>query len=198
MDSDQSKELQNLIDRSQGGDDSARNELVGRAYDRLRRLAKTMLHADFGRLEDVHGTGTILNEAMVRLLPALRQVRLPTVRDFFRFSAMQMRRALLDLAREYDVRESAGGARGAGGNEDMGTLSARDPSDHSHDPAKLAIWTEFHRKVEELPAEEREVVDLHWYQGLSQAEVAVLMGIPQREVSRRWVRAIRKLPEWVP
>ena len=45
-------------------------------------------------------------------------------------------------------------------------------ADTTHDPDRLAAWTDFHREVEALPAEEREVFDLLFYQGLSQAEAA--------------------------
>src|SRR5690348_18406961 len=66
------------------------------------------------------------------------------------------------------------------------------------DPAQLAQWSEFHQKVRELPDEEREVVDLYWYQGLTQAETAHVLGIHEKAVSRRWLRARLKLVEWLP
>ena len=44
MASDQTTRLQALLDRFHQGDETARRELLGRAYERLRRLAKKLLH----------------------------------------------------------------------------------------------------------------------------------------------------------
>jgi RNA polymerase sigma factor (sigma-70 family) len=73
-----------------------------------------------------------------------------------------------------------------------------DTADQTGDPSHLAQWSEFHEKVRELPEEEREVVDLYWYQGLTQAETAQLLGVHEKAVSRRWLSARLKLSEWLP
>jgi RNA polymerase sigma factor (sigma-70 family) len=63
------------------------------------------------------------------------------------------------------------------------------PVEPSDDPGRLAAWSEFHRQVELLPPEDREVFDLLWYQELSQAEAAALLNISERTVKRRWQSA---------
>jgi RNA polymerase sigma-70 factor (ECF subfamily) len=57
----------------------------------------------------------------------------------------------------------------------------------------LAEWSDLHRRIGELPAEVREVVDLLFYQGLMQAEAAELLGVTVRTVQRRWQAALLKL-----
>lgn len=47
--------------------------------------------------------------------------------------------------------------------------------------------------MEALPEEEREVVNLLWYEGMSQPEAADLLGISSRTVLRRWHAARLKL-----
>jgi RNA polymerase sigma-70 factor (ECF subfamily) len=54
----------------------------------------------------------------------------------------------------------------------------------------VASWTEFHRQVDALPCEARETFDLLWYQGLTQAEAAEVLGVSEPTVKRRW-RAAR-------
>ena len=187
--------LQQVLDRLRQGDDSARRELIGCAYERLRLLARTILHEDFPRFENLHETGSVLDEAALRLLKALEQEQPATVRGFFGLAAKKIREVLLDLARR--DRRRGGEARRDGVAQQANAsqnLIPYDPADGSYDPVLLAKWTEFHRMVDELPEEQREVVDLHWYQGLTQAETAVVMGISQKEVSRLWIRATRKLP----
>src|SRR5256885_9614190 len=51
-------------------------------------------------------------------------------------------------------------------------------------------WTELHEQIGALPDEEREVVGLLFYQGLSQAETAEVLGISLRTVQRRWHDAL--------
>ncbi len=58
------------------------------------------------------------------------------------------------------------------------------------DPARLESWTEFHGQVDLLPDAEREVFNLIWYQGLSQAKAAEILNVTERVVKWRW-RAAR-------
>jgi RNA polymerase sigma-70 factor (ECF subfamily) len=44
-----------------------------------------------------------------------------------------------------------------------------------------------------LPAEEREVFELLWYHGLTQAEAARVLGTTERVVGSRWRRARLRL-----
>src|SRR6516225_7385995 len=76
--SNNSIHLQRLLDRLKQGDDAARNELIGAAYERLRLLARKLLHHDFPRLR--HDTDTILDETVLRLFKALRECQPAGVR----------------------------------------------------------------------------------------------------------------------
>jgi RNA polymerase sigma factor (sigma-70 family) len=59
----------------------------------------------------------------------------------------------------------------------------------THDPKRLQQWTEFHEKVDQLPAPEKEMWNLLWYLERSKEEVATLLGISERTVHRRWLEA---------
>jgi RNA polymerase sigma factor (sigma-70 family) len=196
MAEDRTKQLQQLLDRMQSGDGAARSELLGLAYERLRLLARKMFHHDFPRLGNLHETDSILHEAVLRLFRALQEVQPRSVHDFLTFSAAQIRRVLLDMARH----DNRGQRRINALRAHFGSPLAehQDLADTSLDPAYLAQWSEFHHKVRELPDEEREVVDLYWYQGLTQAETARVLGVHEKAVSRRWIRARLKLSDWLP
>jgi RNA polymerase sigma factor (sigma-70 family) len=47
--------------------------------------------------------------------------------------------------------------------------------------------------VDALPAEEREVFDLVWFQGLSQPQAAALLGVSEATLKRRWWSARQRL-----
>jgi RNA polymerase sigma factor (TIGR02999 family) len=196
MADDRTTQLQQLLDRMRSGDPAARTELLRLAYERLRLLARKMFHHDFPRLGNVHETDSILHEAVLRLFRALNEVQPQNVHDFLTFSAAQIRRVLLDIARHHGREQRKINQWKA--PPGAPTAAHQELADASLDPSHLAQWSEFHQKVRELPDEEREVVDLYWYQGLTQAETAGILGVHEKAVSRRWLSARLKLSEWLP
>jgi RNA polymerase sigma factor (sigma-70 family) len=196
MADDRTSQLQELLDRMRNGDDSVRTELLGLAYERLRLLARKMFHHDFPRLGNLHETDSILHEAVLRLFRALQEVQPTSVHDFLTFSAAQIRRVLLDMARHQGHRNRNKNELSAGSGPAM--TEHQGLADASLDPSQLAQWSEFHQKVRELPDEEREVIDLYWYQGLTQAETARVLGVHEKAVSRRWLSVRLKLSQWLP
>ena len=196
MAGDQTKQLEELLARVRNGDGTARNELVALTYERLRLLARKMFHQDFPRLGNLHQTESILHQAVLRLFRALQEVQPPSVHDFLTFSAAQIRRVLQDMARQQDRRERKMNEWKATSGPPLAANQGL--TETTLDPSQLAQWAEFHQKVRALPDEEREVVDLYWYQGLTQAETARVLGIHEKAVSRRWISARLKLSEWLP
>jgi RNA polymerase sigma-70 factor (ECF subfamily) len=193
---DHATEIQGCLDRLRSGDAAARDELLAHAAERLTRLTRKMLR-DFPGVHRWEQTDDVLQNAAVRLCRALAEVQPATVGDFFRLAAALIRRELLDLARRYAGAEGLGGhhARVAGSGQVGAETLGPDPADSTHDPDRLAAWTNFHREVEALPGEEREVFDLLFYQGLSQAEAVLVLGISQRTLQRRWRAARLRLSQ---
>src|SRR6266852_3996422 len=185
----QTEQLQIWIDRLQAGDLTAREHLLGHACERLRRLTRKMLKG-FARVKRWELTDDVLQNALLRLWTALGQTTPRTARAFYTLAALQIRRELIDLARQYY------GPKGIGTNlasklRSNGSSSTppADVADSTFEPSRLAIWSEFHERVDTLPEEEREVFDLLWYQGLTQDEAAALLGISEATLKRRWLAA---------
>jgi DNA-directed RNA polymerase specialized sigma24 family protein len=65
----------------------------------------------------------------------------------------------------------------------------------THDPARLALWTEFHKKVATLSDQQRAVFEMHYYLDLSQAEIARALELHPRKVSYLWIAATERLGE---
>jgi RNA polymerase sigma-70 factor (ECF subfamily) len=138
-------------------------------------------------------TDDVLQNALVRLLGALRSVRPQTPRDFFALASLQIRRELLDLARHFYGPEGLGAnhdSRPPAGSNSSGGL---EPADVREESAARARWLELHELIDRLPAEEREVIGLLFYQGLSQAEAAEVLNVGLRTVQRRWHDALCRL-----
>jgi RNA polymerase sigma factor (sigma-70 family) len=73
-----------------------------------------------------------------------------------------------------------------GGPSDTGPR--HEPASTTHEAEKVRRWTEFHEAVARLPDDLRAVFDLLWYQEMSQAEAAALLGIAVPTVKLRWMK----------
>ncbi|MCE9568097.1 MAG: sigma-70 family RNA polymerase sigma factor [Planctomycetes bacterium] len=189
--------VQGYLDRLRDGDPSARGELLNCACDRLRRLTRKMLKG-YPNVHRWEQTDDVLQNAIVRLQRTLQQLPIETARDFFRLSALEIRRELLDLARHYYGPQGAGAHHESHDNspEDSSQRSpVADSPDVTNEPGRLAVWSAFHDQVAALPDDEREVFDLLWYQGLSQAEAAEQLHVNVRTIKRRWLSARMKLQD---
>jgi RNA polymerase sigma-70 factor (ECF subfamily) len=196
MADDSTTQLQDLIARMRAGVPSARDELLGRSYNRLTALARKMLRG-FSRVRSFEDTGDVLHDALPRLLQALEAAPPASPADFFRLSARQIKWELQDLVERYYGPKGPGGKHALPSGEasaDSAPLFG-DKADTTHEPARLALWREFHAQVEALPEEERDVFDLVWYQGLTQAEAAQVLGVAQVTVRRRWMSARLRLQD---
>ena len=193
--SSKTAQIQLWIDRLQAKDDNARKELLNCACERLEQLTRKMLRR-FPRVRRWEETGDVLQNASMRLYRTLEQITPKDVREFFRLASLNIRRELLDLVKHYcgpqgqDARHATWHQ-----GDDSGTRPEAAQPDGEDDPVRLAAWAEFHKQIEALPEEDREVFDLIWYQGLPQAEVAGLLNMSERTVKRRWQAARLRLYE---
>lgn len=187
-DSEHSALLQHWIERLGAGDAQARDELIRHSCERMRRLTRKMLR-DFPTIRRWQDSDDVFQNAVLRLCRAL-QVVTPTDRHaFFSLAAVQIRRELIDMARHYYGAEGAGAHHASHGEGD----AMLDKADLTHEPGRLASLTEVHELVDSLPAEERAVFDLLWYQELPQAAAADILGISVPTLKRRWLAARRSL-----
>ena len=58
---------------------------------------------------------------------------------------------------------------------------------------ELEVWCRFHKEVERLPLDERELVSLVYYHGWTHQQVAELFGVAERTIRRRWASACTRL-----
>lgn len=152
-------------------------------YRRIHELASKML-ADFPRVRQMDDTSDVAHTAMIRLTAALQSVEPESELHFWRMVALQIRRTLQDLARQ---------ARR------MVSLVDHAKTLHGADKHALhqANWAEFHERTAQLPQPQREVLELYYYAGLSQEQVADLLDLDVRTIQRRWRRAKLSLHQLV-
>jgi RNA polymerase sigma factor (sigma-70 family) len=190
----QSATIEMWIGRLKAGDDQARKELLNCACARLTRLARKMLKG-FGRVRRWEETDDVVQNALLRLYRSLADVQPASAVDFYRLAALNIRRELLDLAKHYFGPQGLGAhyASSDSAPGQSGVIPAFEQPAADDDPKDLEAWTAFHKQVEGLPSEEKEVFDLLWYQELSQAEAAGLLNVSERTIKRRWASARLRL-----
>jgi len=185
-------QLHLLLERFRRGDRSAWDELYQHVGGRLEFLAHRMLRG-FPQVRCFESTGDVLQNALLRLLRALQEVQPGSVREFFGLASLLLRRELLDLKKHYCGPQGEAAHRvGAAGKREAGARVATEMLNEPDLP-ELEEWSEFHRQIDELPPDEREVIDLHFYQGLNMTEAAQVIGVNVRTVQRRWNSGLARL-----
>jgi RNA polymerase sigma-70 factor (ECF subfamily) len=180
--SDGTTEIQRLLDRLRAGDPAALRDLLVYSRARLRLLVGQMLQG-FPRLMERLEASDVLHNVLIRLDAALRAVEVGTALDYLRLCSAHIRWELLDLARHHLPREGRPAILPGpeGDAPDRGTST--------DDPARLAVWRELHEAIAALDAEDCQLFDLLYYQGLTQPEAAALLGMPLRTLKTHWRNA---------
>lgn len=189
-------QIESAVDRLVGGDPSARKELIQITCDRLTRLTRKMLK-DFPTVRRWEETDDVFQRAAMRLWKSLEEVQPTSARHFLNLAALQIRRELIELSRS--LQGPHGHARNhdsvANGVDETQSNAPLDAASDTYEAKRLASWSEFHQCVQNLEDDERETFELIWYQGLSQENVAQLLKVSQKTVSRRWQKARRNIYE---
>jgi RNA polymerase sigma-70 factor (ECF subfamily) len=159
--------------------------LLDRSVRRLQLLCGNLLHRKYRRLTLPPlnlQTDEMVGAVVERLLKAMRSVRPQTVRQFFGLVNQHMRWELNDLARRLDEQSSAVELR-------EGLVPAPASSNSMLSPDGYRMLD----AIDKLPEEEREAFDLVRIQGLTQAEVAEVLGVSAKTVQRRLNRSLMLL-----
>ena len=158
------------------GDDHARDRLFALVEPQLRDIASRFLHRE--RPDHTLEPDALVNELCVRLLGG-QQITFQDRAHFFAIAAQTMRRILIDHARS-----RVAGKRG--GKQQQLTLSAVDgwrPVAHDED---MLILDDVLTKFAKLDARAARVVELRFFGGLHEEEVAEVLDVSVATVKRDW------------
>jgi RNA polymerase sigma factor (sigma-70 family) len=161
--------------------------LLERAVNRVQLLCATLLHRSYPRLAKAPlnlQTDELLSAVVERLLKAMREARPGNVRQFFGLVNQHIRWELNDLARRLD--EQGPPAHLA---DELVPAPASSGSGLSPNARRML------EAIDGLPEEEREVFSLVRIQGMSQADVAELLGVSTKTVQRRLNRGLLLLTQ---
>ena len=172
-------ELSLLIQRAHAGDEAARERLFAVAYEDLRGQARAQLR-DGGR-NTLLNTTVLLHESFLRFQRAGKLAGAERG-HFFAYAARVMRSVIVDSVRERQ-------AERRGGNVTELTLNTAISSSL---PATEQQMLDVHEALEALEqAEPRlaKVVEMRYFGGYTEIEIADALDLTERTVRRDWDKA---------
>ncbi|NOT63446.1 MAG: sigma-70 family RNA polymerase sigma factor [Acidobacteria bacterium] len=177
-----SQEVSHLLAAWRAGDLTALERLTPLVYGELHQLA----HRYMRRENDGHTlqTSALVNEAFVRLIEQ-PQINWQNRAHFFGVAAQMMRHILLDYARTRMRAKRGGGALQVSLDETALVTGVRAAELIALDDALNELATHDVRKSR--------LVELRFFGGLSNEEVAEVLGMSLRSVEREW----RKAKAWL-
>jgi RNA polymerase sigma factor (TIGR02999 family) len=171
--------LTELIRRAQSGDSEALGAVFKAAYDDLRTLARQRLRDN--RRGTYLDTTALVHESFLRFLK-LGRLTTEDRQSFLRYAGQVMRSVIVDYARERLAERRGGGVAPL-------TLSTQIGD------ADVGGETEILQIHEALTAlarhDERmaQIVELRYFAGMSETDIAKLLDVTDRTVRREWAKA---------
>jgi RNA polymerase sigma factor (TIGR02999 family) len=176
------EEVTQLLLAWREGDEAALGELLPLVYDELHRLAARYMR----RESPGHTlqTSALVNEAFIRLIDQ-REVHWKNRAHFFGIAAQLMRRILLDHARGQARAKRGGGVHRVSLDEGAIVSAQR--------AAELIALDDALNALAAFDSRKSRIVELRFFGGLSNEEVAEVTGISLRTIEREW----RKAKAWL-
>jgi RNA polymerase sigma factor (TIGR02999 family) len=160
------------------GDLQARDELVPVVYRELRRRAGAYLRRE--RSDHTLQPTALVHEAYLRLT-AQDRVAWQNRAHFFAIAAQMMRRVLVDHAREHQAAKRPGAHLKVMLDDRIGAAQPR--------ACELIMVDEALIELERIDPRQAQIVELRYFGGLSEPEVAAVLSVSRATVTREWQTA---------
>jgi RNA polymerase sigma-70 factor, ECF subfamily len=168
-------EITQLLAEWSDGNQTALDKLYPLVYDELHRMANRYMKRE--RRDHTLQTTALINEAYVRLVEQ-KNVHWENRAHFFAISAQIMRRILIDHARRHAYAKRGGGAQKV--SLDETAIVASDPA------SDMLLLDEALTRLAEMDPRRGQVVELRYFGGLNNEEIAGVLKISENTVTRDW------------
>jgi RNA polymerase sigma factor (TIGR02999 family) len=169
--------LTQLLHEWSSGDKRSQEALAAAIYQELRGLAQRYMRGE--RHDHTLQATALVHEAYLRLVD--QKTEWKSRAHFFSIAARMMRRILVDHAKEHRAQKRGGGLPRVPLEEAL-TISAQPGGD-------LIALHEALASLEKVDPQRSQVVELRYFGGLSNEEVARVLGISPATVQRQWAGA---------
>jgi RNA polymerase sigma-70 factor, ECF subfamily len=170
-----SQEITQLLIDWSNGDQSAFATLLPLVYDELRRLAHHYMRNE--RAGHTLQTADLVHEAYLRLVD-YKRIQWQKRAHFFAIAAQVMRRILIERARARGRDKRGGGARKV--SLDEGAVLSQERS------LELLALNEALTRLAAIDPRKAQVVEMRFFGGLSNEEIAEVLQVSPNTVIRDW------------
>ncbi len=160
------------------GDPEALDQLMPLVFGDLRRVARSYFSGE--RSGHTLQPTELVNEVFIWLMER-QQVRWESRTHFFGFAAQLMRRILVDYARTRRTQKRGAGVSVTPLDEAVILAETRD--------VDLVGLDEALKGLAEIDPEGSRVVEMRFFAGLTQEEIAEVLGVSKMTVRRHWTAA---------
>lgn len=177
-----SSEITTMLRAAQAGDTRAADQAVALLYADLQQMARSRLRQS-GQLTLLDATG-LVHESYLRLLAQQQAggLEFPDRQHFLAYASKVMHSVVVDLVRAREAERRGGGAD----HVTLNTAIADLPPQRDDEILRV------HEALEELAQLEprlAQVVEMRYFGGLLEAEIAEALGVTERTVQRDWQKA---------
>ena len=178
MGGERQHEVTQILHDWSGGDRQAPERLMPLVYDEMRRVARSFLARERGG-HTLQPTA-LVNEAYLRLVDQ-RSVSWQNRAHFYGIAASMMRRVLIDHARAHATEKRGGGAVHLSFDDVQVPLEER--------AASFVAMDEALEKLSQMDERKGRIVEMRFFGGLTDEEIAEVLGVSTRTVLRDWKTA---------
>lgn len=175
MDNPAPSELSRLLAEWNDGNPEVESKVFALVYSQLHSLAARYLRQE--RPDHTLQTTALIHEVYVRLT-GQQEMSWKDPSHFFAVAAKSMRRVLVDYARTHNARKRGGGLQKTilleplvASEEQTGIMMALD---------------EALDRLEKLDLRQSKIVELRYFGGFTNPEIAQMLGISSRTIAREW------------
>ncbi len=171
--------ITDFIRRAQDGDAEALRMVFDATYAELRAMARARLR--MSSRNTLLDTTSLVHEAYMRFAEAGR-LRVDDRQHFLKYASHAMRSVIVDFIRERVAQRRGGDAEHVTLNSQIGEVTGEAEREILH----------VHEALEELAQYDARlvaVVEMRYFAGMNETEIAAALGVNERTVRRDWQKA---------
>jgi RNA polymerase sigma factor (TIGR02999 family) len=173
--------LTQLLQLAAQGERKALDQVFAALYPDLQRIARARLRRQ-GRISHLD-TSALVNESFLHLVNAA-ELSITDRKHFFTYAAKTMRNIIIELAREHLTQRRGGGQAVLR----LDTEVARELKAPDGDASLIAV-NDALRALESVDPALAQIVELRYFAGYSEVEIAEMTGRSERTIRRQWEKA---------
>ena len=178
MSDERKNQVTQILDDWSGGDREAPERLMPLVYDEMRRIARSFISRE--RQGHTLQPTALVNEAYLRLVDQ-NSVTWQSRAHFYSVAASMMRRVLIDHARTRATEKRGGGAVRLSLEDVQVPVEER--------AANFVAMDEALERLSQFNERGRQIVEMRFYAGMTEEEIAEVLGVSTRTVLRDWKAA---------